>query len=167
MKLYEYSKRINRKLKDKQWDWVDEEFRRLWDALYNKREQYSGQIGGIGASPFESIYGLTCEPGLKYINILARIPRGTHTDPVNFFQGLPLTLAFTPWSFNINLTIPPLTPPFTVILGGGILGGVVPENYYGLLQGFSLPGATGGVNAVRLTLDGPHTTGGAPGSVIA
>ena len=43
MKGYDFSRRQNRKLKDKQWDWADEEFRRLWDVIYNKREQYAGQ----------------------------------------------------------------------------------------------------------------------------
>lgn len=46
MKLYDYARRQNKGLKDKQWDWVDEEFRRIWDALYNKRFQYSNQLGG-------------------------------------------------------------------------------------------------------------------------
>lgn len=43
MKLYDYSKRRS-KSKDIQFDQLDEEIRRIWDVLYNKREQFPNQI---------------------------------------------------------------------------------------------------------------------------
>lgn len=54
MKGYDFSRRQNKKLKDKQWDWADEEFRRLWDVSYNQREIYPNQI-----SNEQNILGLT------------------------------------------------------------------------------------------------------------
>jgi len=42
MKLYDYSKKRS-PAKDKQWNMADEDFRRLWDVIYNKRDIYSGQ----------------------------------------------------------------------------------------------------------------------------
>lgn len=47
MKLYDYSKRRS-KSKDLQWDQVDEEIRRIWDSLYNRRFQYPNQTGSGG-----------------------------------------------------------------------------------------------------------------------
>lgn len=56
MKLYDYARRINKSLKDKQWDWADEEFRRIWDVLYNKREQYPNQVTGSSNNDPSSFY---------------------------------------------------------------------------------------------------------------
>ncbi len=44
MKLYDYARKRNRNLKDIQWDQIDEEIRRIWDVLYNKREIYPNQV---------------------------------------------------------------------------------------------------------------------------
>ena len=143
MKLYEYSKRINRELKDKQWDWIDEEIRRIWDALYNRRGQYRDQFGG--GSPFESEYGLTGAAGHKYQEILARIPRGNHIDVNNS----PFVIPYPSWQFSVNL--PPTYPAV-----GGYTSGVVPPNYYGRTQGFDIPSLTGGVNGVIIDLLGPN-----------
>mgnify|MGYP001606302711 CR=1 FL=1 len=43
MKIYDYSRKRSTS-KDIQWDQIDEEIRRLWDVLYNKREIYPNQI---------------------------------------------------------------------------------------------------------------------------
>jgi len=45
MKLYDYSKRRSPD-KDIQFDQLDEEIRRIWDLLYNNRQQYPSQLGG-------------------------------------------------------------------------------------------------------------------------
>ena len=136
MKLYEYSKRINRKLKDKQWDWADEEFRRLWDALYNKREQYSGQIGG-GESPFESRYGATGGPGgmighIPSPEIFARMGIGYKINPDN--APYVLSPSYSSWFYNAELW-DGISPFVTGTTGSFTLGGPVPKNYYGRIYG--------------------------------
>jgi len=153
MKLYDYGRKRNKGLKDIQWDQIDEEIRRIWDALYNRREQYPNQLGG-GISPFEATYGLTGAAGLRYTQILARMPRGNHQDVNNkSLLGLPLVIAYPSLSFTVNLIAP---FPATSVTDMGI----VIDNYYGVLHGFSIPALTAGVNGVIMELVGPNTAGG-------
>ena len=49
MKIYDYSRKRSTS-KDIQFDQLDEEIRRIWDVLYNKREQYPNQMGGNTSS---------------------------------------------------------------------------------------------------------------------
>jgi len=47
MKGYDFSRKgATPDRKDKQWDWINEELERIWDALYNHRFQYPNQVEG-------------------------------------------------------------------------------------------------------------------------
>ena len=58
MKLYDYSRKRS-KSKDIQFDQLDEEIRRIWDVLYNKRQQYSNQLSPSALNTFteQKVYG--------------------------------------------------------------------------------------------------------------
>lgn len=79
MKLYDYSKRRS-KSKDIQFDQLDEEIRRIWDVLYNKRQQYQNQtfdpITGIGLTDAKSKDGI-----IRHIKFY---PNGTNGFQFNF-----------------------------------------------------------------------------------
>ena len=67
MKIYDYSRKRSTS-KDIQFDQLDEEIRRIWDVLYNKREQYPNQIGTTSNSIRESFKtGRTWAAGLGHL----------------------------------------------------------------------------------------------------
>ena len=155
MKLYDYSRRRS-KSKDIQFDQLDEEIRRIWDALYNRRGQYSDQFGGAGNDPFTNIYGVgrVGGPGYSREEILARIPRGTSTTlPFDPLTGLPSTPSFVKQQFSIH---PP--GPYPVTVGASIPApSGIPIGYVGRTFGYYIP-TVGAEDLVDIKLKGPNIT---------